>query len=278
MDWGELPLSSVHRGVVERFVAAAAADSRVIAATLYGSYATGGADQHSDLDLSLITTDDAYPEFVAERETFVRRLGEPVLLEDFDSTTTLLMIFAGGAEVELTIGRAGQLNLNHGGAFRVLLDKQNILAGATSTRVLPPYAEQVETLRRQIYWFWHDLSHFCAALGRGQLWWACGQIGELRRICVNLARLRQDFSDPDVGSDPYFKLELSLPAEQVAALEATFCPMERAALLTAARALVRYYRDVVPALAQAHGIAYPDILERVVVARLDELGRADLPA
>ena len=106
MSWEGLALSPVHRGVVERFVAATAADARVVAAVIYGSYARGNADEHSDLDLGVITTDAAYEEFVAERDAFVRRLGEPVLMEDFGSPTHLFLIFADGAEVELALGRA----------------------------------------------------------------------------------------------------------------------------------------------------------------------------
>lgn len=272
MSWEELALSAVHRGVVERFVAATTADDRVVAAVIYGSYARGNADEHSDLDLGVITTDEAYAEFVAGREAFVWQLGDPVLMEGFGSTTHLFLIFADGAEVELALGRASEMHQNHGGAFRVLLDKQNILAGVTSTREQPEVREQVETLRQQIYYFWHDLAHLITALGRGQLWWAGGQIEVLRRICVNLARLRQDFLDPEVGEDPYFKIELNLPVEQLAGLEPTFCPMRREEMLGAAHALLDFYRKVAPALARAHGIAYPDVLERVLIRRLEELG------
>lgn len=267
----ELALSPVHRGVVERFVAATAADDRVIAAVIYGSYARGNPDEHSDLDLGVITTDAAYAEFAAGREAFVRRLGAPVLMEDFGSTTHLFLIFADGAEVELALGRASETHQNHGGAFHVLLDKQGILAGVTSAREQPDATEQVETLRQQIYYFWHDLAHLITALGRGQLWWAGGQIEQLRRICVNLARLRQDFLDPEVGDDPYFKIELNLPAEQLVGLEPTFCAMRREEMLGAAHALLDFYRGVAPELARAHGIAYPDVLERSLSARLGEL-------
>ena len=59
-----------HQVVMNRFVAACQADERVVAATLYGSYARGAADAYSDLDLGLSTTDAAYEDFVAGREAF----------------------------------------------------------------------------------------------------------------------------------------------------------------------------------------------------------------
>src|SRR5437763_1869536 len=78
MDAQGLQLPHHHQVVLDRFVAACQADERVVAAFLGGSYASGTADAYSDLDLGLITTDAAYDEFVAGREAFIRRLGEPV--------------------------------------------------------------------------------------------------------------------------------------------------------------------------------------------------------
>ena len=85
-----------HQVVMHRFVAACQADARVVAATLYGSYARGAADAYSDLDLGLITTDAAYEDFVAGREAFIRLLGEPLLLEDFDLPNLVFIIFPDG--------------------------------------------------------------------------------------------------------------------------------------------------------------------------------------
>ena len=72
--------------VIERFVAACAADARVAAAFLTGSYAAGTADAHSDLDLGVIIADAAYDDFLTSREPFVRLLGEPVFVETFART------------------------------------------------------------------------------------------------------------------------------------------------------------------------------------------------
>src|SRR6266498_3720506 len=253
-----------HQAVLNGFVAACQADERVVAATLYGSYARGAADAYSDLDLGLITTDEAYEDFVAGREAFLRLLGEPVFLEDFDLPNIVFFIFPDGTEVELSLGRESQFNHNHGGPYRVLLDKKNILAGAVFPRDEPTQAEQIERLRRLVYWFWHDLSHFTTAMGRGQLWWAHGQLEALRRYCVNLARLRQNFSDPDVGAEGYFKLEQALPVEQLSALQATYCRLEQDAMLQAALVIVRFYQELAPLLARTHGIPYPAELDRVM--------------
>lgn len=256
---------------LDRFVAACHADERVVAAALHGSYARGAADHHSDLDLGVITTDAAYEGFVAGRETFARQLGEPLFLEDFGLPDTLFFILADGTEGELVIGRQSRFYQTDGGPFRVLMDKAGILVEAAFPRPQPAPAERAEMLRQLVVWFWHDLSHLITALGRGQLWWAAGQLEVLRRYGVNLARLRHDFSDSDVGEEAYFKVERALPAEWLSPLAATFVPLERDALLRAAWIIIGFYQRLARPLAREHGIAYPVKLERIMVERLRRL-------
>jgi hypothetical protein len=240
----------------------------VVAAFLGGSYARGAADEYSDLDLGLITTDDAYESFKAGREAFIRLLGEPVFLEDFDNPDFVFVIFPDGTELDLALGRESQFKHIHVGPYRVLLDKKGILREAVFTWREPAHAQQIETLRRQIYWFWHDMSHFTKAMARGHLWQAYGELEYLRLICLNLARLRQDFTK---GAGGYERIEEAVSVEQLAPLQATFCPMERGAMLQAALAIVRFYQELAPILARTHGIAYPSDLERAMYGRLEKL-------
>jgi len=283
MDAEKKSLPQNHRIIVDRFVAACRADERVAAAFLVGSYALGTADAYSDLDLRLVIADEAYEDFVAGRAAFGRLLGEPAFLEDFDLPNYVFLIFPDGAEVELALSRESQISHIFDEPYQVLLDKKGVLVGAVPPRRGPAQArpaqqaaqaaqaEQIETLRRQVYWFWHDLSHFITALARGQLWWAYGQLEALRLYCVNLARLRHNFLDTGVGQEGYFKVERALPAEQLSSLQATFCPMEAGAMLQAARVIVHFYEEVAPPLARTHGIIYPVDLERVMSDRLEKV-------
>jgi len=260
-----------HQVVVNRFVAACQADERVVAAFLGGSYARGTADAYSDLDLGLITTDEAYDDFFAAREAFIQLLSAPVFLEDYygDGVDFVCFIFPDGTEGELVLGRESHFNHIHGGPYRVLLDKKDILAGAVFRWHEPAQAEQIETLRRLIYWFWHDLSHhFITTMARGQIWSAYGALEDLRLTCVNLARLRQNFQAEAEG---YEKVEQALPVEQLALLQTTCCPLERDAMLQAALVIVHFYQELAPPLARAHGIPYPADLARMMVERLEQL-------
>lgn len=257
--------------VIDRFVAACQADERVVAAFLGGSYARGTADAYSDLDLCLITTDAAYEAFFAEREAFLRRLGEPILLEEYHGSGVDLVcfMFADGTDGELVFGRESHFLHTHEGPYTVLLDKKRLLAGAAFAGYGPTQAEQIETLHGLIYWFWHDLSHhFIVPMARGRLWSAYGGLEALRLTCVNLARLRQNFA---AEADGYEKVEQAIPIEQLLPLETTYCPLEREAMLQAALVIVHFYQEVAPSLAQAYGIPYPAELEHVQYDRLERL-------
>lgn len=267
----DLPdMPAPHQTVVARFVAACRSDARVLAAFLGGSYAAGTADARSDLDLYAIISDAGYDSFFAERRAFVARLGEPYFLEDAHDHggDVVCFMLADDTEGELELGRERHFAQLHTGPYRVLLDKRGILASVA----FPPYSvdpsRQVETLRRQIVWFWHNLRHHVLTpLARGQLWSAYGGLEDLRRTCVDLIRLSEDFGAEAEG---YEKVEHAVPVERLAPLRATICPLERDAMLHAARALVQIYEGLAPPLARAHGIPYP-----VDVARMlsDQLAR-----
>jgi predicted nucleotidyltransferase len=266
----ELPAH--HQTVVSRLIAACQADARVVAAFLGGSHARGAADEHSDLDLCVITTGDAaFEALVAERESFIRLLGEPVFLESFARPHIAFFVLADGVEGELYFGSVGHLDDIQSGSFIVLLDKAGILAGATFVEQPIAPSEQAETLRSLIYGFWHELSHFVTAMHRKQTWWAFGQLEALRRNCVSLLRLRHNFSVWAGGDEPYFKVEKELPVEQLSPLQATICLMEPTAMRDAARVIHGIYCELAQSLAQTHGLAYPVGLDRVMSARLETL-------
>jgi predicted nucleotidyltransferase len=265
-----------HQDVVDRFIAACQSDERIVAAFLGGSYAKDKADKFSDLDLFFITTDEAYESFLAERESFIRLLGEPLVLEDFGATHGYFVLFADGTEAEIWFGHESKFKDIYEGPYRVLLDKKDILAGEVFPIRVANKVKQIEILRQQIGWFWHELSHFIKAMGRGQLWFAYGQLELMRQICVNLARLRYNFSDAYVGEEPYFKVEQALHIEQLSPLQTTYCAMEYEPMLQAARVICRFYQDVAPSLAKAYNLTYQNDLERIMMNQMKELDNVSL--
>jgi predicted nucleotidyltransferase len=269
-----MEMPSPYQRLVDRFVAVCRADPRVVAASLGGSYARGAADAYSDLDLDVVTSDEAYAEFAAERAAFVRQLGEPLLVEDFDLPGMVFFIFRDGCEGEIAFAPAGDLSCLHAGPHRVLVDKLQRLTGAPVPWPAVATDDQRETLRRLLQWFWHDLAHFVAALGRGQLWWAHGQLEDLRRYCVNLLWLERDFTR---RPEAYEKVELVVPEERLAPLAATYCPHAYAPLLAAGETVVRCFRELAQPLARAHGLRYPVELDGLLGARLQALSTRGAP-
>ena len=267
---------------VNRFVAVCQDDERVLAAILYGSHAKGTADEYSDLDLGLFTTDMAYEEFVDGLTGFIKQLGEPVFLKKYPKEI-IFYVFPDGVEGQLCIGRESKLGNPSGPSspYNVLLDKKNILVGAEFPLPLPKEDEQRKILRNFISgWFWHDVSCLIRALGRGQLWWAYGQLEEIRRYYVGLARLHNNFLDhlsEYVPGFPYEKVDEVLPVEQLSSLQATCCQLEPDAILKATLEIISLHRELASHLAQVHGIAYPAGLDRVMSERLEKLSEAICP-
>ena len=257
-----------HSGVIARFVDACAADDRIVAAFLAGSYATGMADAYSDLDLGVITTDEAFADVIADRRALISRLGEPVFLDHFARAWNVFFILADGTEGEIFFGHEGALEEIDVGPFEPLLDKRGILAGAEFPFSPPDPDAQREQLRQIVNWFWHELSHFITALGRDDLWWAYGQLEALRGHCVNLMRLQHG---AEAQEEPYEKLAKAIPVSELASLRTTFCPMERQAMFDAAVVIVRFFREHAPRVADAYGSEYPAALAQLLSDRLDEL-------
>lgn len=258
-----------YQTVLDRFITVCQTDPRILAAFLGGSYARQVADAYSDLDLYLVTSDDAFRDFYSRRYDFIQQLGQPVFLEDFDLPNFVFYILADGTEGELGFGCENAFGGIHHGPYQILVDKNGLLAKATFPDYRPDPLEQTEKLRRLIYGFWHEVSHFVTAVGRHDLWWAQGQIEALRRCCVNLARLRNNFDDAEVGEEAYFKIACSVPVEQLADLRATFCRLDKQEVVEAGFVLVQYYREQAIPLAQWHSITYPEMLERMMIQRLE---------
>lgn len=262
--------SEEQQALLQRFLTACDDDSRVVAAFLGGSFARGKADEWSDLDIYLITTDEAYDDFFAQRQAFMQRLGTPAFLEDFNEFgfDMVLFTFADGVEGELSMARENKFDHIHGGPYKVLVDKKGLLDGKTFPMYKLTETEQRQTLYHVIYWFWEHVSHFVTAMRREQIWTAYGSLDEMRMKCLKLARLGHDFTAEHTA---YSNVEQIVPEEELLALKPSCCPLEAGAMLEAARTLVQVYQRIAPPLAARHAITYPADLERVVLGRLSKL-------
>lgn len=254
---------------LERFRAACQADPRVVAAFVGGSLAAGGADRYSDLDLYIITSDEGYQAFFDGRASFLRQIGQPVYLEDFDGFGFDMVIFIleDGVKGELALARASHFLHIHGGPHRTLVDKTGILEGVSFPLRRIPEPEQRRRLERLLGSFWRNFDLFTGALGRNRPLTAAAYFEAVRHDLLAVCRLSVDFADEGDHPPP----EQVLPEALAAACSRTFFPLERGAMIAAAREATRLFRRVAGPLAEAQGIPYPAALERVVLRQFRAL-------
>ncbi|MGZ8512928.1 MAG: aminoglycoside 6-adenylyltransferase [Candidatus Limnocylindria bacterium] len=252
-----------YRRLADRMLAATEGDERIAALLVYGSHAAGRADAFSDVDFGVVATDAGYDAVVAGADAMVRALGVPLFVEHFGNPARLHVILADGIELELIIDRESELRLE--GPHVSLFDRSGVIERARGRGEPPTDPPDASDVRRRITWFWHDIGHLITALGRRNTWWAYGQLDELRRACLNLARLEAGLPAED---EAYWKLDEAIPEKRLAALAATTAAPEFAPMKDAALAVVDLYRDLATGLATAHGVAYPTELDRLLTARL----------
>ncbi len=268
MHIDELPLATHHRSFLERLIMVCTNDPRVQAALLGGSYAKRTSDEYSDLDLSVIVADEVYEEFYASRAAFLGELGELVFLAHFNLPYIAFTMYADGTEAELIFASPSRLDQIQCGPFVTLIDKQGILVDAQFPPPDSTPEEQREELQHQIACFWHDFSHFLTAMSRGQLWWAYGQLEELRRLCMNLMRFQYDMAGEICEHE---KIDGLLSSAVLAPLAASCVQMEHDSILRAGRSLVACYQQLAIPLAAEHGLYYSTVLEQSMLKRLARL-------
>jgi hypothetical protein len=138
-----------------------------------------------------------------------------------------------------------------------------VLTGAQVSPAPPAAATGTAILEAALRGFWHEFGHLTKALGRGQVWWAAGQLEVVRGMCLNLLRLSANFDDPDAGDEPYWKVELSLPAERLELLRSAFSSLEVETMAQAAKTCLSLFRELAEPLARQHGLSYPEALDRI---------------
>jgi predicted nucleotidyltransferase len=259
--------SQAHEQVIERFADACSSDDRVIAAFVGGSIARGEADQYSDIDLCVVTADAEADDVFAGREAFVARLGTPLFLEDWGlEDPEVFVILADGTDVEVFFVPQSRIHEMQVGPILTVLDRTGLLTDL-EVPVRAPHSEDLaRELRRLLAWFWHDVSHLIKALGRGQLWWAAGEVESLRGYCVNLVRIEQGL---EASEEPCFKIDQDASTAVLDPLRSTFVPMRAEALGQAAAELVAFFGMRGRPLADSYGLEYPSELDRLFRNRLE---------
>jgi hypothetical protein len=217
--------------------------------------------------LYAIVDSEAYDQFLLDHQAFFDKSSEPVLLEHFDGFgfDMYLFILAEGIQGELALARPDHFDHIHGGPYKVLVDKPGLLENVEFPWQRPTESQQTDELRRNLNWFWRDLSLLSVAMGREQLWSALGYLQSMRLRCIHLLRLEKDFRS---WSDGYEKLESAADERELQRLGATFPRVDPQEILRCADNLVSFYCRIAPRLAEEHGVDYPHSAQQVVIREL----------
>jgi hypothetical protein len=252
------------RSFLERLIGCVEEDDRFVALTLGGSHATLTADRYSDLDLTLITSDDGWESTSAARHALFRKLGHALFLEEHTDFGFLLILFiyADGVRGELSFAPTRDFNDVIGGPNIALVDKAGLLAGYTPRGLDDTTRRRL--VRRTLVWFWYDRGLLDVFLARNKLWTAHRYLERCRERCLDLAWLRDR---PDVWPGGHEKAEI-LEAETLEGLRSTVVPLERDAIASAARVCSDVYMELGAAVAKANEVDFPSELAGAVTARL----------
>jgi predicted nucleotidyltransferase len=124
------------RAAIARFGAACERDPLVVAAFLGGSFATGRANEESDIDVYVVSREDEYLRLWARRLAFVEAMGEPervVEMPNFEGLGFDMVHFelGGGVTGEVAYGHTANFMQMHGGPYEILVDRIGLLDGVT---------------------------------------------------------------------------------------------------------------------------------------------------
>lgn len=148
-----------------------AADKRVAAAWLSGSYGRGDADRYSDIDLNLLLAEGG-DSFRGEIEAFLNALRPLVLYSLLFDGRMVNALTVDGVRLDVWFhDRPAPLDRSR---TRLLFDRHGLVASLPSPPPAPSAADPGATaktaaeLRRQIEEFWRCIALLPAVIGRGE--------------------------------------------------------------------------------------------------------------
>lgn len=245
--------------LLDRITQTLADDRRICAAWLSGSFGRGEADAWSDLDLHLAVANSDVAQFLAERATFYRRVGDPILVQEdnaSDSQTDArfqLVLYRGPIEVDWNIGPVDQAQRPV--AFRMLIERVAIpIIRPSPLTVAERQAEAVHWLT----FFWAMAPIAIKYCGRGEP--AAGLIDHMTRAFIALWRL---VTEPD-GPNPILPstnrvIEPELDA-LIPRLGLTIDPLRTLGVI---EDLCQKVQDLHPALHEIGAVIAPEISAEV---------------
>lgn len=257
MDWARqeerLP---AHFHILRLAVGQYRSDPRVTGIFLGGSFARGGYDRFSDIDLHIVVSDEHRAALIAERPVLMRGLGGVLCEWSTRGDHQLLCLYDTGVTLEVDLHSLDYLERpRHAFKLLILHDPNGRLAAFAADCERTPLTPEVDADRLlqlwQMVWAWLFLG--TGQTLRGEVWEGRDYL-EVLRVNAVLPVYRTLHQQPAIG---YRRIEGWADAEFLRRLEGTVAPLERSAVLQGLLTMVDLFLDLATDLAHRYGTALP---------------------
>lgn len=240
-------------------------DERIVAATLYGSFAMGEADKNSDIECVLFIDSSALPSF--DKRGWIDQIAPTLAFfkDDFGHYTAIFDSLIRGEfhfDPAESIPNAATWQGNAwfpSAEHAVVIDRTGALHTAMQPLFgPPPERDNAETVERFIYNFANIVLFGLNTLERGELARTLELLGGLHRLLLWMARLVE-------GSiahwpTPSRNIEAEISGQAYKRLAECTARLDRGDLARAYRATWTWGSEMIRALAARHQIAVPETL------------------
>ena len=264
-----------HVAILRRLLSEAQRDPRVRALQIQGSIGRGTADRHSDLDLGMVVTDDAWPVLVDEMAALVHRLGEVV--DDYyqyvpgpesPDMFRAWAHFAGGFQLDLMVLPGSRL-MGSGPDGRTLIDHDGVLLRTDH----PMRVAQPVDIAKWAFLCWQNLAETVKYLERDRPVAAAEWLNSARQATISCWAAAHGVEYAGYANVAAARLGISCPWP--AGLEKTYATPEPDSVSASAAALAQLQAQTDLLLSDRLGIPSRP-LAGWVMERLEAL-RAALP-
>jgi len=258
-----LPL---HRSRLEAGCRAGMADPGVVGMVIAGSFVEGRPDPYSDLDLRVVTEDDAYERILGRRRELAEASGTVVASFPGDHVgepRLLITLYRDLLHVDfLVVPISGLAEENHGRPAHVLWERDGrVSAALPGDPERHPSQDLMWMEDRMWTWVWYTHSKIC----RGELYEVLDALNSLR-VWVLFRLVAMTAGELHRGA----RFAEARLAERAPAFARTVAGLDPVDCLAALRAVVRLYLELADPLLERHGIAPAEDARAVVLAALEE--------
>ncbi len=247
-----------HRNLLERAVARFRDDDRVPGLVLGGSFALGGADFYSDVDLYMIVRDEVFDPVFAERDAAAQAIGSSLFRFTVEpvpgGSRDYIVTYPGPVKLDLMYHRESELEPGPKWENRLVLkdDFGSLDAVVSRSTGYEPDRLTLEVLAELDQKFWTWCWYVFGKIVRGELWEALDGMHTIRSLAL-LPLLDRAAERPHEG---YRRLERKLDPETSGLLAATVVSLQPGALYAALQAEIALFRELRAIVFDRYGLTF----------------------